>query len=62
MTVTVYTFEDASGVEQCWTTMNATEAQEHAFQHGYKCIANEFEWSDSEVAWDFTDTGIDEEE
>ena len=52
--ITVYTFEDASGVEQTYTTTNAAEAREHGQRYSLRVIANEHEFSDSEVAWDFT--------
>ncbi len=52
-TVTLYAFEDRYGAEQTWTTFNAREAEEHARNHGFLCIAHEYEWSDSESAWDF---------
>jgi hypothetical protein len=53
-TITVYTFEDEQGAEQVFTTQNPIEAREHGKLYGYKVMANEFEFSDSEVAWDFT--------
>lgn len=52
--ITVYTFEDANGSEAGWTTGDYREARAYAAKHGYKVIANEYEWTDSEVVDDFT--------
>ena len=54
MTVTVYTFEDEDGSEQVWTTQNPVEARDYARLNQLKMIANEYEYSDSEVVEDFT--------
>lgn len=55
MSVTVYTFEDADGTEDSYTTTNAHEAQARGATYGLRVIAHQYEWADSEVAWDFTD-------
>lgn len=53
--ITVYTFENEQGVEQTFTTQNPIEAREHGKLYGFKVIANEFEFADSDLAWDFTE-------
>lgn len=53
-TITLYTFEDADGTEDTFTTYDATVARERGEKYDMKVIANEYEWSDSEVVWDFT--------
>jgi len=60
-TVTLYTFEDRDGDEgSTFSTFSATEAKDHGERYALRVIANEYEYSDREVAWDFT--GLDEEE
>ena len=64
-TIEVYTFEDADGAEQLWTTQDATEAEEYARKWGYRVICHEFAWADSYPVpeWDYTPkTGDDDEE
>ena len=53
-TVTLYAFEDDDGAEQTFSTFNAVEAKDTARMNAWRCLANEYEWSDSEVVWDFT--------
>ena len=55
MTITVYRFEDAAGADQMWTTQHAIEAQDYARRYGYKCFAVEYEYSDEELVWDFSE-------
>ena len=55
MIMELYTFEDKDGREQTFTTTKPMEAKEVAQRNGWKCIENTFEFSDSELAWDFTD-------
>ena len=52
--VTLYTFEDEGGSEDGYMTFSAHEARERAHSQGLRCFANEYEYSDREVAWDFT--------
>ncbi len=52
-TVTLYTFEDENGTEDSFSTFDGREARDRGQQYGMCVIANEYEWSDSEVAWDF---------
>ena len=59
-TLTLYTFEDADGSEQTYSTTNTYEAREAAERNGWLAIANEYEWSDSEPAWDFRPDADDE--
>jgi len=59
MTITVYTFEDANG-EDSFSTQDAREAKEYGARYGYRVLANEYEWADSDVAWDFTPAKEDE--
>lgn len=54
-TITQYTFETADGASDSFATFNATEARERGERYGMRVIANEYELTDSEVAWDFTE-------
>lgn len=54
MTITVYSFEDADGEVGSFTTLDAVKARDRALQHHLRVIANDYEWSDSEVVWDYT--------
>ena len=60
MTITVYTFEDTEGAESTFITQNAAEAREHAREYDLLCYANEFEFADRELAWDFRKTSEEE--
>jgi len=60
-TVDLYTFEDADGCEQTFTTFSAREAKETADHNGWLCFANEYEYSDRDVAWDFRPSNKDDE-
>lgn len=53
--IEVYTFEDREGHEQSFTTQNPTEAAAHGERHGLRVISNRYEFSDSELAWDYTE-------
>jgi hypothetical protein len=53
--ITVYTFEDSEGGEDTFTTQKAIEAKDRGQRYGMRVIANDYEWTDSEVAWDFID-------
>ncbi len=52
--VEVYTFEDADGAPDSYTTYDPQEAKERAEKYGLKVIALSFEYADSELVWDFT--------
>lgn len=52
-TVTLYSFEDSEGREDTYTTFDASEAKDRGRRYGLLVTANEYEWSDSETAWDF---------
>lgn len=52
--VEVYTFENADGTEDGFTTTDAVEAREYAKANGLKWIANIYEWADSELVRDYT--------
>jgi hypothetical protein len=56
MTITVYTFEDADGnpFNETWSTQDHVEAREYGQLHGLRVIANEYEFVDRDLAWDFT--------
>lgn len=60
--VTVYTFEDCNGVEDSFTTQNAREAEERGRQYSMRVMANEYEFSGSEVAWDFCGSNDEQQE
>ena len=56
---TVYTFEAGPGVEMAYPdaelwTRDYQEARKYAQEHGYRVIANEYEFEDSELIDDFT--------
>lgn len=53
MQVTLYTFEDNEGDVQTFSTIHAKEAREVAEENQWLCIANIFEYSDGEVAFDY---------
>jgi hypothetical protein len=56
--VELYTFEDEDGTETGYSTFSAQEAKEHGRKYHLRVIANDYEWQDSEVAWDYLgDTG-----
>jgi hypothetical protein len=54
--ITVYTFEWRDGHVDSFTTQDPVKARERGEQYGFKVIANDFEFTDSELAWDFTGT------
>lgn len=56
-TISVYTFEDADGNEQEYSTQNSIEAKEYASKYNLRVVDNEYEWSDSSLVaeWDFTE-------
>jgi hypothetical protein len=54
MDIEVYTFEDADGAEQGYTTNDIAEAKRFARHHRLRLIANTFEWTDSELLEDNT--------
>jgi hypothetical protein len=65
--LTLYSFEDAEGNEDTYTTMDPNEAREFARENRLKMIAQTYEYSDSVVVEDFTgvegdDDGTDEHE
>ena len=53
-----YLFEDAEGIEQGFATFDADEARHYAQQNNLRVIAHTYEWSDSEVVWDYTDKPV----
>lgn len=55
MSITVYTFEDKEGPGgDSFTTTDPDEARRRGQRYGMRVIANEYEWADQEVAWDYT--------
>jgi hypothetical protein len=60
--ITLYSFEDAEGNEETFTTLNYDEAREHAIQHQLRLIAQTYEYTDQEMLWDYTGRDEDEEE
>lgn len=56
----VYTFENADGVSDNYSTQNPTEARERGERYGLRVIANIYEWADSEMVWDFTNESTEE--
>ena len=53
-TITLYTFEDVDGTESTYTESDVDKAQMHARDFDLRVIANEYEWADSQVIFDFT--------
>jgi len=63
MSVEIYTFEDADGNSFTdWETQDMGEARAFAQEHQLRLIANTYEWSDSEMIEDYTETEDDEDE
>ncbi len=60
--ITQYTFEDADGQELTYTTFDCVEAKSHAESFGLLCIANEYEFSDRDVAWDCRESDVNEDD
>ena len=63
--ISLYTFEDSTGTPDTYHTYNVFEAEERARKYQQRVIANEYEWTDSEVIFDFTDnpvSGFEEDE
>jgi hypothetical protein len=58
--IEVYTFEDKDGAEQGYVTQDIEEARRYARRYQLRLIANEYEWSDSELVEDHT--GADNED
>jgi len=53
----LYTFEDAQGYEWgSYSTSTWADANEYAMTYRLRVIENTFEWSDSELVADYTDT------
>jgi len=50
-----FIFEDAEGNESAYTTYDSVKAKEFAIRNHFRCIANKFEFSDSEVVYDYTE-------
>lgn len=53
-TIEVYTFEDARGEPDSYTTLDPQHARERAQRYGLRVVAREYEYADSETVWDFT--------
>ncbi len=62
MSVALYTFETAHGVEDTFATLDQEEARDYARRYGLRCIANMYELARSETVWDFTQKGADHAE
>lgn len=56
MSITVYTFEGPRDNPYTgeYTTQDYQEADRYASVNGYRLIANEYEWADSEMIEDYT--------
>lgn len=55
-TLTVYTFEDAAGCEDTFSTQDPRVAKERGQKYGLRVLANEYEWTEivPVEGWDFT--------
>lgn len=58
--IEVYAFEDADGNPDEFTTMDAREAKSYAIANNRKWIARQYEYADSELVEDYTETDDDE--
>lgn len=54
MTITVYSFEDASGNESGDTMTDFSGANQHTWENKLKLIANHYEYVDQELVEDYT--------
>jgi hypothetical protein len=54
--LTLFSFLDASGVEQSFTTADPEVAHAHAALHGLLVLSNNYEFVGSEPVSDFTGT------
>jgi hypothetical protein len=54
--ITVYTFEKPDGTEDTFTTQDPKFAKDRGERNGMRVIANTYQWSDSELAWDFAES------
>lgn len=52
--LTLYTFEDGHGREDGYRTFDVEEAKKRAQRYGFRVLANKYECTAREVAWDFT--------
>jgi hypothetical protein len=52
--VTLFSFLDASGLEQSFTTTDLEVARAHAAQHGLVVLRNSYEFVSSQPVTDFT--------
>lgn len=54
--VHLYRFESADGAEGTYTTFNYLDARDHAIRYKLKLIEETYEYSDSELVEDFTES------
>ncbi len=62
MSIALYTFETAEGLDDAFATLDAAEAEDYARRHGMRCVANVYECTRSETVWDYTRTEDDSAE
>jgi len=55
VTVTLYTFEDEYGEPDTFITDDPKEAKARGEQYAMAVYANEYEYADRELVWDFTE-------
>lgn len=55
--IILYTFEDADGTEDTFQTSDAQEAERHGQENSLAVYANEYEYADRDLMWDFTGEG-----
>ena len=53
MIIERYVFENEMGEEEAFTTFNPREAQQVARTNRWLCVAQKFEFADSEPVWDY---------
>ena len=58
--ITLYTFEDENGTEDSYSTQDIADAREYAQRYDRALIANEYEWTDSELIEDYTTAPAEE--
>lgn len=56
MHITVYTFMNADGADDTFTTQDPALAHERGQRYGLLVVANDFEWVDSEAVADYRES------
>jgi len=62
MTIEIYRFQNADGIELDRTLYTIREARDFAKSHRLQIIAHTFEWADSEMIEDYTPVEAEDRE